>query len=265
MIRSAIWADLLVVGDHDDGLAELLGSDLQESHHVQAGGGVQVAGGLIRQDDGGLGRQSPGDGHPLLLAAGEVVGQVLELCLQPQGLNDPFHIGFVRRVAVQLDGQDDVLIHVQHRHQVVVLEHKADLPPPEDGQFLIPHGREFFAVHRDGAAGGAVQPAQHVEQGGLAGAGGPTPPPPSPPPPRRSHIPSSRSFVSKIVIVHSSKEKSVLPFDNTDCTKNLSTFFLKSNSSERFGMSGPERAAFYVLSSALGRNREKVLPSRGGC
>ena len=28
-------------------------------------------------------------------------------------------------------------------------------------------------------------------------------------------------------------------------------------------MSGPERAAFYVLSSALGRNREKVLPSPG--
>ena len=30
-----------------------------------------------------------------------------------------------------------------------------------------------------------------------------------------------RSFVSKIVIVHSSKEKSVLPFDNTDCTKEI--------------------------------------------
>lgn len=45
--------------------------------------------------------------------------------------------------------------------------------------------------------------------------------------------------------------------------RNLSTFFLKSNSSERFGMSGPERPAFYVLSSALGRNREKVLPSPG--
>ena len=200
----------------------------------------------------------------------------MELCLQPQRLNDPFHIGFVRRVAVQLDGQDDVLIHVQHRHQVVVLEHKADLPPPEDGQFLIAHGREFFAVHRDGAAGGAVQPAQHVEQGGLAGAGG------------AHHRHEFALFHGQIDPVQGPDLRiagaiylpQILCFQDRHCSflqgkvciafrqyrlyqRNLSTFFLKSNSSERFGMSGPERAAFYVLSSALGRNREKVLPSPG--
>src|SRR5690606_6095426 len=35
---------------------------------------VQVGRGLVRQDHAGLGRQGPGHRHPLLLAAGELVG-----------------------------------------------------------------------------------------------------------------------------------------------------------------------------------------------
>ena len=41
---------------------------------------------------------------PIQLAAGEVVGEVLELFLQAQGLDDLVHIAGVRLLAVQLDG-----------------------------------------------------------------------------------------------------------------------------------------------------------------
>ena len=44
--------------------------------------------GLVGQDDSGLGGQSPGDGHALLLSPRELAGQVLELLLQSQGLDD---------------------------------------------------------------------------------------------------------------------------------------------------------------------------------
>ena len=50
--------------------------------HLAAGVGVQSAGGLVGQDDRRVAHQSPGDGHALLLAAGELVGQVLELVAQ---------------------------------------------------------------------------------------------------------------------------------------------------------------------------------------
>ena len=153
-------------------MGKLLAGDFQQGHDILAGFGVQVAGGLVGQDDGGLGRQGPGDGHPLLLAAGEVVGQVPELFLQAQSLDDLVHVGGVGLLAVQLNREDDVLIDAEDGDQVVVLEDEADLPPPEDGQGLVLQGEDVLSVHGDGAGGGPVQAAQHVEEGGLAGAGG---------------------------------------------------------------------------------------------
>ena len=68
--------DFLIVGNHHHGLGELLTRHLHEPQHILAGFAVQVAGGLVSQKNGGLGGQGPGDGHPLLLAAGELVGRL---------------------------------------------------------------------------------------------------------------------------------------------------------------------------------------------
>ena len=111
--------------------------------------------------------QGPGDGHPLLLAAGELAGQAVQPLLQPQGLDDPAHIVLVHPAPVQLDGQDDIFIGAEHWHQVIGLEHKPDLPPPEDGQFLVLQRENVLPIHQHRATGGAVQPAQDVEQGGF--------------------------------------------------------------------------------------------------
>ena len=55
---------------------------LEHPQHLPAGVRVQGAGGLVGQDDGGTAGQGPGDGHPLLLTAGELIGQVVELVAQ---------------------------------------------------------------------------------------------------------------------------------------------------------------------------------------
>ena len=71
-----------VVGDHQDGLVQLA-AGLAE--HVQDGVGVfgvEVAGGLVGEDDGGAVDEGAGDGDALLLAAGELVGAVMEPALQ---------------------------------------------------------------------------------------------------------------------------------------------------------------------------------------
>ena len=59
------------MGDEDEGLRLLLVQPTQQIHDIGRGLAVQVARGLVAPHDGGLVHQSPGDGHPLLLTAGE--------------------------------------------------------------------------------------------------------------------------------------------------------------------------------------------------
>jgi len=63
--------DGVVVGDENHGVA-LAVDVLEHGQHLTAGAGVQGSGGLVGQDDRRTAHQSPGNGHPLLLAAGEL-------------------------------------------------------------------------------------------------------------------------------------------------------------------------------------------------
>ncbi len=77
---------------------------------------------------------------------------------------------FVGLAAVQLYRQDNVFIHVQHWHKVVVLENKADLPAAKNRKLVGGHSRNFPAVYFNAARGRVVKPAHHVQQRGLAAA-----------------------------------------------------------------------------------------------
>src|SRR5690606_31683296 len=59
----------------------------------------------------------------------------------------------------------------ERRDEVEVLEHEADGAPARGGELGVGHGREVGAVERHGAGGRAVEPAQHLQQRGLAAAG----------------------------------------------------------------------------------------------
>ena len=59
-----------IVGHEDNGFTEGAGRLPKQREYPLAALGVQVAGGLIRQQNSGPGDQRPGYGHPLLLAAG---------------------------------------------------------------------------------------------------------------------------------------------------------------------------------------------------
>ena len=50
-----------------------------------AGTAVQVSGRFVGQENGRFGRQGTGDSHPLLLAAGKLPRQAVQLLFQPQG------------------------------------------------------------------------------------------------------------------------------------------------------------------------------------
>src|SRR3954451_12750282 len=71
-----------VVGDDDDRLAVVVDRATQEVEDLDAGAGVQVAGGLVGEDDRGPADQGSGTRHALLLTTGELVGPVVQAVAQ---------------------------------------------------------------------------------------------------------------------------------------------------------------------------------------
>src|SRR5712671_7877537 len=66
-----------LVGDHDDGHAEGVLDFAEEEEDLLAGGGVEIAGGLVGEEDGGLIYEGAGQCAALLLAAGEFAGSMV--------------------------------------------------------------------------------------------------------------------------------------------------------------------------------------------
>ena len=102
---------------------------MEQHHHIAARAAVEGGGGFIGQQQARVGRQGPGNRDPLLLATGEVVGQLVELVAQAHGPQP-----FARLVAPgpgteareQVGAHLHVLLGTQAAQQVVALENHAD-------------------------------------------------------------------------------------------------------------------------------------------
>ena len=132
------------MGDVDEGNAHLLLDTLQLDLHILPQLQVQGCQRLVQQQDLGLIYQSTGDGHTLLLTAGEGVRLAVLKALEAddfQHLHDPLpdlllgnlhhtFAGGVVGVGTLLHPQteSDVLKHVQVGEQGVLLEDGIDLP-----------------------------------------------------------------------------------------------------------------------------------------
>ena len=141
--------DGIIMRDHNDRLVEFPGSHLQQSHHLRARSGIQVAGRFIRQQHRRLGRNGPGDGHPLLLSAGKLIGIPVHFPFDPQLSADLRDIIPIRFPAVQPDGKHDILVHILYRYQIIVLEDKTDMPAPKHRQLLLRHLHDRMSVYDD--------------------------------------------------------------------------------------------------------------------
>src|SRR4051794_9315025 len=124
-----------VVRDHDDRLAEHPGGALQEAEDLGAGAGVEVAGGLVGQNDLRPGDQRTADGDPLLLAAGQFGGPVVQPVGEADGFDDrvqPLAVGFATG---QPHRQGDVLRRGQGRDPGERLGPRAaPAPAPNSGR-----------------------------------------------------------------------------------------------------------------------------------
>ncbi len=167
-----------VVGDHQDGLVELAAGGAE---HVEDGVGVlgvEVAGGLVGEDDGGAGDEGAGDGDALLLAAGELVGAVIEAAADAEQAGEVVEEGVVERL---LGGAPRLAMSwaismLPMAERVGRRLKRWKTKPMRARRILVRSASESVAksvpsmVTRAGGGGGEA--AEDVEEGGFAGAGG---------------------------------------------------------------------------------------------
>ena len=160
---------LLVVRDIDEGDPErpLDAADLVL--HLLPQPPVEGAERFVHEHQVRLEHQCAGDGHPLLLPAGELPGLAVLETLQPHQLERPVHLlpppGRIHFPHFERERQ--VLSYREMREQGVVLEHHPDpaLPGRGIGDFLPPQA--------DRTAGRDFEAGQHHQAGGLPAAGRP--------------------------------------------------------------------------------------------
>jgi len=74
----AALGDSGVMGHDENGGVEAVVQIVDEAEDFGAGVGVEVAGGLVGEEDGRLESEGSGDGDALAFASGKLVGQVVE-------------------------------------------------------------------------------------------------------------------------------------------------------------------------------------------
>src|ERR1039458_9664034 len=94
-----------VVGDHHDGLSEVVDSLAQKAEQLAARLGVEVSRGLVGKDDLGAAHQRAGGSHPLLLTAGELTPTVPEPVPDARDLHHPVHHARVRFATAMVRGR----------------------------------------------------------------------------------------------------------------------------------------------------------------
>ena len=158
--------DQRIVGDHDNRGALLVQLAEQVEHDFLVLL-VEVAGGLIGQNQLRVVDQRAGHAHALLLAAGELAGQVVGAVLQADLFQRLHGLLLIDHRMVVL-GHHHVFHGGQVRNQIELLEHQSDEVLAHVGQLRGVQVLQLAAFQLHGALGGRVHAANHVHQRGLA-------------------------------------------------------------------------------------------------
>ena len=157
-----------VVGDHDDGVA-LAVKILEKVGDDGLVGGVEVSGGLVGKKDRGVVDKRAGDADALLLASGELAGEVRDTVAETDALERGAGFSLVGH-GVEVLREHHVFKRGEIRDQVELLKDEADLAGAEAVHLGGRHGGEVDVVDLQLAGGRAVEASDQVDQGALSGA-----------------------------------------------------------------------------------------------
>ncbi len=158
----------LVVGDHHAGHADPLDDVHQLELRALAQLGVQRAQRLIEQQKARAFGQTARQGHPLLLAAGELMRFALGIGFELHHVQHFFHalgyLGFGHAIASQAEGH--VVPDIEVGEQRITLEHHVDRP------VIRSQTDHVDTAQHDLTGSGRLKTRKHAQQSGLAAPGG---------------------------------------------------------------------------------------------
>ena len=169
---------LLVVGDVDEGDAQLLLHALELHLHLLAQLQIQRAQRLVQQQHLRLVHQRAGDGDALLLAAGQLIDGALLIALHLHQLEHAVHapgdlllflaagLHAQRLGLLQVEAEGDVVEHVQMGEQRVLLKHRVD------AALVRRNGQHVRALEQHAALVGHLKAADDAQKRRLAAARG---------------------------------------------------------------------------------------------
>ena len=135
--------------------------------------GIEVSRGFIRKHDGGFRDQSTCDRHSLLLTTGQfarAVGRSVAQTDLIQRFERPLSSNRPGNPLIE-QGHADVLHDVELADQVEGLEDEPDLPSSDRAELLVGEGGHVDPLEGVGPAGGSVEAAEQIHQGGFSGPG----------------------------------------------------------------------------------------------
>ncbi len=162
--------DVRVVRHHQDGVAGVVqfAENLEDHCFV---GLVEISGGLVGENDLRLIDQRARNGHSLLLAAGELRGEMRQAVAESHTLQRFLGLLFVRD-AMEILRKHHIFKSREIRHEMKLLEDEADLFRAVTHQLVFAEFRKIDAVNYHMAGGESVQAAENVDQGSFPRAGG---------------------------------------------------------------------------------------------
>ena len=172
---AAVLHHAQVVGDEEIGQVQLLLQVLQQVDDLGLDGHIQSGHRLVADDELGVEGQSPGDAHPLLLAAGHLVGIAVQI-----GVGQTHHVAQLQCLLLPLLGGIQLMDHIWLHQDVQnlppgvqagggVLEDHLGLAA-EVPQLLALQVGDVLPIKGDLARGERVEPQQGLAQSGLAAA-----------------------------------------------------------------------------------------------
>jgi len=123
----------------------------------------QPLGRLVQQQYPRIERQRAADREHLLLAAGQLIAEIVATFLEPR----KHFVNLADRPRSRLRHRGHVFFHRQRTEDVALLRHPADA---RARPLVRPHRRDIQPAKVDGSAKPSVNPDNRIDQRGLAGA-----------------------------------------------------------------------------------------------
>ncbi len=168
----AAFGEFAVVRNDDRGEFALAAQALQQREECRSGVIVEVAGGLVGEEDSWRRDEGASYGDSLLFAPGEFAGAVVrargefDACEPGVGFGERLRVGD----ATSEEGKGDVFDRAELGKKVVELPDEAEGAVAEAGGLLGAEAGYVGAVDPDLPGGGCVQAGEQMQEGALAGA-----------------------------------------------------------------------------------------------